>query len=571
MLSREKIGEEIYGSALSFENSELFSRHLSERSDNIRAAITDLYSRIPSNSPEVESLRRQLNECLAAQKEQAVLLRRSLDEQDSLKEKWEAAVARYMAAERKLDRAKSQQVAKLEQQALMGSTGDSASPTTSKKATTPVKAEHSEANGELSNGIGSAEAEAARKEALVVAERQRAQVEEIEAENDRLTNELSAARTKLASLTDDDYAETSLFKTMKSKYEDVASHINDLEATNLQLRQEVQKFASERMNYRRVLDDESRDSLNESEAQTARAETDLARIRNVRDEMSAELEIRKRAEEVRRTSADQARGLAEARDSKISALESEVERMRLKLGEASPAANADLDELDNESLKSKFRNLESQHNLLSNELASMEAAWKKTSALASQKNGEVAAQEEQVSRLQAEKAKADQKYFAAMKAKDLKEQEVRTLRSQNSRSSEIVTQLKDAEGKTRELVTNLERQIAESREALIKLETQHRTLEQKAKETGLATEGLKKQVEEFKALVASKDKEILATGKAKREIEVELERVQTRLEDHRKQVEVLRKKSAQDNEATSDEWRVRASPSTYYWTLLTMS
>jgi E3 ubiquitin-protein ligase BRE1 len=168
----------------------------------------------------------------------------------------------------------------------------------------------------------------------------------------------------------------------------------------------------------------------------------------------------------------------------------------------------------------------------------------------------VAAQEELVSRLQAEKAKADQKYFAAMKAKDLKEAEVRTLRSQNSRSSEIVTQLKDSEGKTRELVTNLERQVAEQREALMKLETQHRTLDQKAKEANFAAEGLKKQVEEFKALLATKDKEILATGKAKREAEAELERVQTRLEEQRKQVEVLRKKNAADNEASGDQWRV---------------
>ncbi|KAI7634078.1 E3 ubiquitin-protein ligase-like protein bre1, partial [Hortaea werneckii] len=282
----------------------------------------------------------------------------------------------------------------------------------------------------------------------------------------------------------DDYAETSLFKSFKAQYESMISKVNDLEATNQTLREEAQKYAADRTRFRQQIDDETRESISESETQIARAETDLARIRNVRDELNAELNIRKTHEENRKLSADQAKELADARDARIRSLESELQRVKLRLGEAEPAASAeDNKNLEPEALKARNQLLEQQQVLLTNELSSMESAWRKTSALASKKVEEITAKEETISRLQAEKAKADQKYFAAMKAKDMRENELRTLKSQSARSSEIVTQLKDSESKTRELVTNLERQLAESQEGLKTLTAQHRTLEAKAKES----------------------------------------------------------------------------------------
>ena len=506
----------------------------------------------------MEDLRGQLNDLLSREKEHSVELRKALDDKESLSERLEQASYRYMTAEKKVDRAKSAQVMKLERAAMMGGNGEASSPTTSKKASTP-KVEQPEVNGILENGVASAEAEAARKEAEAIKERYRAQLEEIESENDRLTNELSAARTKLASLSDDDYADTSLFKTVKSQYDDVVNRVNDLEATNIQLREEAQKLHSERSTYRTVVDDEHRTNNTEVEAQIARAENDLARIRNQRDEFQAELTIRKSAEDNRRVSADQSKELAAARDSRIAALESEVERLKLQLGEVT-SAEGDIDHLDAETLKTKLRTLESQYALLSNELPSMEAAWKKTQVLAARKVEEIAIWEEQVARLNAEKAKADQKYFATMKAKDLQSQDLASLKRQNARSSEIVTQLKDTEGKTRELVASLERQIAEGKENSTRFESQCKGLEQKHEESALAAEGLHKQIEELKVLVTSKDKENLAASKAKREAEEEFEKIKIHLEDTRKRYEELKKTNASNDGVTSDQWRVSPTP-----------
>lgn len=534
---------------------ESFSAHLKARSANLKNAIKDLFAKVPSaSSPSEEQLQKRLGELLAREKEHAVELKKAIDEKESMYERLEAAMGRYMTAERKLDRAKSSQVQKLERQAIMGSNGDGTSPTTSKAAALP-KREHGDSNGELENGVDTAEAEALRKEAIAIADKQKAQVEEIEVENERLTNELSAARTKLASLTDDDYMETSHYKILKSMYEDVVKRVNELEAFNKQLREETQKLQAERAATRTQVEEETRNHISEVEAANARAETDLARIRHARDQLNSELAVLKASDDIPKSSLALAQEVAEAKDSRISALESKVQRLELQLGEAE-AAELDLDGLDVDALRAKVQTLTNQYSLLANELPSLEAAWRKLQATANKKIEDIAHWEDQLSRLAAEKAKADHKYFGAMKAKDTQEAQLRTAKSQNSRSSEIVTQLKDEAAKAKDLCSNYERQLAESKEAYTKLEQQHRTAEQKLKEATFASDGLKKSSEELKTLVAARDKEVLGTSKAKRQAEEDLEKCKARLDDTKKQYDALRKSRAAVNAADSDDWRV---------------
>lgn len=548
------IGEEIYNRTLHFDDVESFSAHLKARSANLKNAIKDLFAKVPSaSSPSEEQLQRRLGELLAREKEHAVELKKAIDEKESMYERLEAAMGRYMTAERKLDRAKSSQVQKLERQAIMGSNGDGTSPTTSKAAALP-KREHGDSNGELENGVDTAEAEALRKEAIAIADKQKAQVEEIEVENERLTNELSAARTKLASLTDDDYMETSHYKILKSMYEDVVKRVNDLEAFNKQLREETQKLQAERAATRTQVEEETRNHISEVEAANARAETDLARIRHARDQLNSELAVLKASDDIPKSSLALAQEVAEAKDSRISALESKVQRLELQLGEAE-AAELDLDGLDVDALRAKVQTLTNQYSLLANELPSLEAAWRKLQATANKKIEDIAHWEDQLSRLAAEKAKADHKYFGAMKAKDTQEAQLRTAKSQNSRSSEIVTQLKDEAARAKDLCSNYERQLAESKEAHTKLEQQHRTAEQKLKEATFASDGLKKSSEELKTLVAARDKEVLGASKAKRQAEEDLEKCKARLDDTKKQYDALRKSRAAVNAADSDDWR----------------
>lgn len=555
-LLRVGLGGEIFKSALEFSDNEQFSVHLSERSQKIKDAISEIFGRIPNASPEILNLQSQLASALAEEKV-AIARCQGLDsEKQQLTDRLETASYRYLKAEKAVERAKSLQVQKLERQAMLGGNGE-VSPSTSKRAPTPIK---HETNGELENGVSGGESDTARKEAVAVADQRKKQLEDLEAENDRLTNELSAARTKVASLKDEDYAETALFKTFKLQHEDVIKRVNDLEATNVQLREEAQKYQAERTQHRAHIEEDNRAQTNENESMIARIEVDLARIRNSRDELTSELAIRKSADDEKRISSEQIKELSSAKDIRITALESEVERLKLQVGEAQ-AAECGHSGLDEEALRSKLRTLENQYNLLSQELPSMEAAWKKTQSLAAKKVAEVANSEDLVIKLNAEKSKAEQKYFAAMKAKDSKETELRVLKSQNARSSEIVSQLKDADSKTRELVISLERQIAEAKDGLTKLEQQQRAVDQKHKEATTLAEGLKKQIEELNALATAKDKDCLAAAKGRREAEDALEQLKVRLDETKKSFENLRKAKATVNNSSAEDWRV--SPKLY--------
>src|SRR5262249_12380462 len=150
--------------------------------------------------------------------------------------------------------------------------------------------------------------------------------------------------------------------------------------------------------------------------------------------------------------------LLSACESRISALESEIQRLRLQLNEQSTeeAESLALENMTPEQLRSKVANLESQNKLLSNELPSMEAAWKKAQALAGKKIAEITTWEETVSRATADKAKAEQKYFATMKSKETQDQQIRLLRQQATKGTEIVAQLKDSDAMSRSLVDKLE-------------------------------------------------------------------------------------------------------------------
>jgi len=262
--------------------------------------------------------------------------------------------------------------------------------------------------------------------------------------------------------------------------------------------------------------------------------------------------------------------LAAARETRIAALESEVERLKLQIGESTASSsNEAIENMTIDELKSQLKTLENRHLLLNNELPSMEAAWKKAKGLAERKVSDILEWEEQRTRIHAEKAKADQKYFAAMKAKEARENELRTLKAQNAKSSEIVTQLKDAENNSRSLIINLEKQISESKESLTSLSQQNRTMQQKLSEGNLTLEKLRTQITDMKKIVVSKDTASSVAAAAKRQAEVELEEVKVRLEDTKKSLDSMKRKGS-GRESESDDWRVSTS-TRYYLTGLELT
>lgn len=542
-----------FPSALLAGDSAAFNTHLKSRSKEISSAISHLFARAPATAPEVSQLQGRIAELLTAEKGHVVELEKSRLEKEKLVGRLEGASLRYMLAEKKLDRSKSATVAKLERQAVSGGRSDTGS---------GLGGVQDASNGQIESKPDNVdeliEAEETRREAVAASAKWKEQLENIEAENEKLTAQVTTLSNRLTHLSDDDYSRTDLFKLLRSQHEDVIKRINDLEATNVQLREEAEKLQAERTAYRVQLEKESGVAISEMEAHLVQAENDLARVRTGRDELIAEVTLRKTAQSQERTTVDQVKELASAKEERIKALESEVARLKLQTGQsADPAGQSPtVDDLSPEELQSRYSSLEKQYSLLNNELQSMGTAFKKASALASQKVTNAAALEEKVQRLSAEKSKADQKYFAAMKAKEAREQEVRTLRAQNSKSSEMVSSLKDSEAANRALQVNLDKQLAEVRESLTTVESKYRASQQQTSERHILLEGSKAQVEELKKSLEAKDATTSATAIAHRKAEVETETLKVRLDETKKSLDSWKNKGLGNQSSEYEMLRV---------------
>ncbi|KAL6706702.1 E3 ubiquitin-protein ligase bre1 [Coniothyrium glycines] len=529
-------------STIFFAESQTFKEHLAGRKDKIVSSLTGLFAKYPPSSPEVAQLQQKMSQLLANEKEHVVQLQKVMTEKEQLSDRLDTATHRYLVAEKKIDRLKSQQVQKLEQQAVASSTVKEETPA----ATNGINAAK---NG--SPGPASEEVESARNQAVAEVAKRKEQLEQIEQENKKLTEEVSALKIKLTGLSDDDYAKTDLFKALKSQHEDVIKRINNLEATNIQLREEAQKYQAERTSYRIKVDDEVRVALADSESSVSQAEANLARIRSARDELVAKNSVLESSHKDSKASIAQSKELVSACECRISALESECERLRLQIAEKQGAESEEKkeetekdDNLTPEQLRAKVESLEKQLKLLSNELPSMEAAWKKAQAIASKKIADIASWEENVAKAQADKAKADQKFFAAMKTKGELEQQIRVIRAQGSKSTEVVAQLKDSETLARSLVDKLEKQTAEIRSQMDELSAQHRLLQQKLNENAIASEGQVSQIAELKKVVETKDTVCLAAKHAQRESETERDKLTAQVAGLEKQIQIWKKKSA---------------------------
>ncbi|KAJ5566858.1 hypothetical protein N7535_006164 [Penicillium sp. DV-2018c] len=523
-----------FKSSLQFENVEEFETHLKSRSEDIRAIISQLQSKSNDAPPEVSEVQSRLAKKLAEEKVTIAELEKTLAEKQQLEESLEEASLRYLVAEKKLDRAKSITVAKLEKQQCMGIQRPGETSQSERKSSTP-------ANGGTPAGDGNPEVEEANKMLTAMSEKQKEQLQKLEAENASLLSQITEIKVKSSKFTDDDYAHTDLFKTLRSQYDDVVKRINHLEATNVQLRQEAEKYRAERTSYKMQMEDETHSEVAEKEAQLMRAESDLARIRNARDELLADQQMRKAAQDQKKTASLKLQELADAREARIAALESETQRLRLQIEGSKSDDN--VNDMPLEELRAKYSSLERQYSMLNTELTSMQTAYTKFAPLATQKVAEFAAMEEKVARLTAEKSKADQKFFAAMKSKDARDAEVRSLRMQSSTTSGIVSQLKEAEKASRSLLSNMDKQASETKEALNATMAKYRALQQQLTESNILTEGLKNQVAELKGLSVSKDSTLASTTSALRQTETELAGLKQSLSDTKKSLENWKSKS----------------------------
>ena len=541
-----------------FKGSEDFQSHLASKAKEIKSKLSTIFTNLISSrgqpSSDLQDLQAKLTLLLASQKEYVVRIDRLRAEKDELSERLEIASLRYIKAEKKLDRAKSTAVAKLEQQAIAG-TGNS--------ARSGIGGVENAGDTEMINGIAE-ETEASQtayKEAAAVVAKQKEQLEAITTENKSLTEQLTAANTRLSNLNEDDYARTELFKQFRVQHEDVIRRINHLEATNIQLREEAEKYQAERTAYRAQIENESEIVTGELESSIQKLEGDLNRIRSARDELLADLTIRKASQEQDQTAHIHLQELINARDERITTLELEVERLKMRLEETvcEPTPRPEVDTLDLEQLRGQYQSLEQQFELINKELPALQNAYKRVQALSTKKVMDFATLEERVQVLAAEKAKADQKYFAARKDMDARILEVRVLRTQNAKSAEIISQLKDVETSNRSLMSNLEKQLSDMRQANTSIMNEHKKMEAISREATSKCEMLKNQVDQLTNMLKLKDSNNSSSRQRMQAVEIELEQLRVKCEQAVKDRDAWKTKSLSNQSGEEEMLRVGTS------------
>ncbi|KAK0673954.1 BRE1 E3 ubiquitin ligase-domain-containing protein [Cercophora samala] len=519
--------------ALGFKDSKEFQRHLGDKGKAFKSKAESIFQRLASSrgevKPDVAKLESQLKTALAQQKELNLKLARVESDKALLSEQYDQATLKAIKAERKLDRVRSAQVQKLEQQALASAT------------TRPVK---SEENGDTSDDTdgNTSELKALYKEAQAVVNRQKVQIEAIISENKALMEENSTFKIKRESVSDEDYVRTDVFKHFKLQNEDLIKRINHLEATNKQLREEAEKLRAERSDWQVKVEAEAQLVVSEAEDQLQSKEQDLTRIRAARDDLVAELAMRKAVQDQERASLDQMKELVNAKMDRITQLESELERLRPSEDVVMADAQPNLESLSIEELRAKCAKLEKDYASINTELPLLEKSYKKAMVLAHSKTMDSNAVEERINTLLAEKAKADQKYFAARKDMDIRLQEIRTLRSQNSRSSEIIAQLKDVEHSTRSVISNLEKQIATLKSEAAAMAAEKKRLELLTAEATRRADSVKGQIANLTELLKAKDANVTSMKEQTMSREQELDKIKARLEEKNSEISKLKAK-----------------------------
>jgi E3 ubiquitin-protein ligase BRE1 len=527
-----------------------YEDHMTEKSSYIKDTLSLILQTIPLSNTTVNetinALQSRVSELSAAEKLHKLELERTREEKAKLEQRYAAVYTRSMIAEKKLDRAKSQTVAKIEKQAIHGGGNDAGSGLAGSEKS---KSNNKDANGSVDHDVH-LEVESARKEALAVTQKQKEQLDQLQSQNDGFLEQITTLNLRLSKISEDEVAKTDIFKTLKSQHEEVINKLNHLEATNGTLKEENEKLQSERTANRLQLEAEAKTSVAEIENALSRSETDLARIRAARDELAADVTIRKSCQDQEKVALSQAKELLIAGEQRIAALESELERLKPNT-EPSTASNPDIESLDKDELRKRYEDLDRNYSMLNNELVSMGAAWKKAQAVASKKVMDVAMMEEKLGRLQAEKSKADQKYFSAMKAKDARDNEIRLMKAQNAKSADVVAQLKDVERTNSQLVANYEKSIVEFKASEASLSSQVRTAQQQTNEQKLLIDSLRAQIGDLTATLSEKDSSMSTLAKSCRVAETDRERLTVRLEETKKSLDMWKSKGSENEEYES--------------------
>lgn len=508
-----------------------FSSVLNDKRRVIEARLGSVFKADrPADIKDLESALSELSAKYHQAKSENEILRQS--RQNAIKE-LENITEKYREAFHQLDRAQSSTVRRTLVRETASIKTETASDDNDKSNNTDVNASDSKAatSKEYQQLLEELQStKLALEEAQALVKKQTQHLNDQEESILELNKKVREAFTRLGNPSEHELSGCEAFQQLKLRTDDCFSRNSKLAALNDKLRNECAELVAGREAFEESIKEKYESKAKELESQAHKAEQDVARIRAARDDLISDLNIKKVALNDKVKSFAQLNDLITIREERIKTLEEEVKAFR---GSSEETLTTNLDGASIEDLKKLVEKLQRQNKNLSAEIPGLEAAFAKAHSKATAKVFDTIETENKLNRLTAEKVKADEKYFGAMRSKDALSQEIGKLKGQLSKSAEMITNLKEAERVKSNRVASLDRQIQDMRNHLQGLERELESAKLKISEREKRSEIAYRQLDDANVQLGRKDELISEEVKARRAVETEVEKLKVQLETKR--------------------------------------
>lgn len=357
-------------------------------------------------------------------------------------------------------------------------------------------------------------------------EQMKNQDSQIEALNEKI-RDLSG---RLYNLSESDLQQSDAYRSLRRKYEDMSYLVNQLESRISHYQREKSAMMEERVSFEEKINRDTQKQIDELQARLDKAESDVSRIRAARDDLLSSLNIKKAQESEKTKGFQEIKELAEMRQARINSLEQEIARIKETQPTSTEVKDDELDKLSIEELKKIVLKLKQENASLIEELPELEKAYNLAHEKASKKVTDLLERENKMSRLIAEKAKTDEKYFGAMRSKDALNLEHQKVRHQLSKTAECVQQMKEVERRQNMKISRLEQQKEELTRKLQSTEKHCTIAESKLSDAERRVDSLISYTNKLSDDFKREESTIKAERKAKRDLEQEIAKLKKQLE-----------------------------------------
>ncbi|ANB11707.1 E3 ubiquitin-protein ligase BRE1 [Sugiyamaella lignohabitans] len=523
------------------EESDEFKENLEAKNTLIKARISAWVKSHPPNSSTEAEIKESLAKVSQAlhsvrTQNQALVSSKSVltAQVEDLKEK-------YLSAEKKLERYESPSVARVQQSVIKRE--DSTDEVDEKSSTDSGK------DGNESGAAASVETLAEleklktaldNSEATVT--KQNDHIKEFEAQISTLNNQIQSLNARLINLPKEDLEKSEIVRSLWLRNDELKKTVDTLKATNEKLDSERSKLRVGQEEFESKIRNEYRTKKESLEQQITKLEQDVARIRSARDDLLSEVNIKKAAESERKKAFEELNSLVSIREARIKTLEEEIARLKDQSDSTASLTKSAISEQingaanDSDKLELAINlaeKLQRQNKSLLAELPGLEQAFAQAHAKVTSKANDVVEQEALVNKLKAEKVRADEKYFSAMRAKDQLTNENNRLKSQLNKSADLIQQLKELETTHTQTITSLRKQIDELNKAHESHNHDIQASKRSLSERQYRIDSASRHIEQLKEEVRHKTDAVKKEIDSRHSLEIEIEKLKRQVEAKR--------------------------------------